>query len=167
MDIMELGAIGELVGGVAVIGSLIFVGLQVRHSNTINRAESVRAFVRDYNTFLYRILENESVFRAGSDDFSALTPSDQSKLHLLLLSQFMLGLGDSVASPSRADAFSSFIDSSIAIGTATFPEWWNEFRGWPQGIAPEYVARIDALAPEAPELFDNMPWFRPDEGEGR
>ena len=101
MDIMELGAIGELVGGVAVIGSLIFVGMQVRHSNAINRAESVRAFVRDYNTFLYRILENESVFRAGSDDFSALTPSDQSKLHLLLLSQFMLGLGDSVASPTR------------------------------------------------------------------
>ncbi len=30
MDIMELGAIGELVGGVAVIGSLIFVGLQIR-----------------------------------------------------------------------------------------------------------------------------------------
>ena len=26
MNIMELGAIGELVGGVAVIGSLIFVG---------------------------------------------------------------------------------------------------------------------------------------------
>ncbi len=32
MDIMELGAIGELVGGVAVIGSLIFVGLQVRQN---------------------------------------------------------------------------------------------------------------------------------------
>ena len=35
MNIMELGAIGELVGGVAVIGSLIFVGLQVRHSNRL------------------------------------------------------------------------------------------------------------------------------------
>ncbi len=32
MDIMELGAIGELVGGVAVIGSLLYVGLQVRQS---------------------------------------------------------------------------------------------------------------------------------------
>ncbi len=33
MDIMELGAIGELVGGVAVIASLIYVGLQVRHGS--------------------------------------------------------------------------------------------------------------------------------------
>jgi len=35
MDIPELGAIGELVGGVAVIVSLVFVGLQVRHSNRL------------------------------------------------------------------------------------------------------------------------------------
>ncbi len=32
MDIMELGAVGELVGGVAVVGSLLYVGLQVRQS---------------------------------------------------------------------------------------------------------------------------------------
>ncbi len=32
MDIMELGAIGELVGGLAVIGSLIYVGIQVRQN---------------------------------------------------------------------------------------------------------------------------------------
>ena len=33
MNIMELGAIGGLGGGVAVIGSLIDVGLQVGQSN--------------------------------------------------------------------------------------------------------------------------------------
>ena len=32
MNIMELGAMGELVGGVAVIASLLYVGLQVRQS---------------------------------------------------------------------------------------------------------------------------------------
>jgi len=37
MDIMELGAIGELVGGVAVIASLIYVGIQVRQSNENTR----------------------------------------------------------------------------------------------------------------------------------
>ena len=33
MNIMELGAIGELVGGVAVIASLVFVGMQIRRGN--------------------------------------------------------------------------------------------------------------------------------------
>ncbi len=165
MNIMELGAIGELVGGVAVIASLLYVGLQVRQSNAINRAESVRSFVRDFNTYLYRVLENESVFREGSADFSALSHGDQSKVHLLLTSQFMLGLDDSVASPDRADEFSSFIDGSIAIGAKEFPQWWNRFKGMPESLAPDYVARIEALAPDAPTIRDTMPWFGPDNPE--
>ncbi len=38
MDIMELGAIGELVGGVAVIASLIFVDVPIRTSVKTMRA---------------------------------------------------------------------------------------------------------------------------------
>ncbi len=45
---MELGAIGELVGALAVIGSLVYVGLQIRQSNRLEKAESVRATTRDY-----------------------------------------------------------------------------------------------------------------------
>ena len=43
MDIMELGAIGELVGGVAVVASLIFVGVQVRQSNNARPEQCSRA----------------------------------------------------------------------------------------------------------------------------
>ena len=39
MEIMELGAIGELVGGVAAIASLIYVGIQVRQSAQATRAQ--------------------------------------------------------------------------------------------------------------------------------
>ena len=39
MDIMELGAIGELVGGVAVIASLLYVGFQVRQSTSVAKGE--------------------------------------------------------------------------------------------------------------------------------
>ena len=42
MEIMELGAIGELVGGVAVIASLLYVGLQVRQNTVLlKRSNSV------------------------------------------------------------------------------------------------------------------------------
>ena len=40
MDIMELGAIGELVGGVAVIGTLLFIGMQIRYSNRLAQGAS-------------------------------------------------------------------------------------------------------------------------------
>ena len=49
MDLMELGAVGELVGGVAVIASLIFVGIQIRSNTRTLRAtstyEAVHAWV--------------------------------------------------------------------------------------------------------------------------
>ena len=47
MNIMELGAVSERVGGVAVIASLIYVGLQVKQSNRLSAAETVRSFLRE------------------------------------------------------------------------------------------------------------------------
>ncbi len=42
MDIMELGAIGELVEGVAVIGSLVYLSLQVRQSAMVQSKPAAR-----------------------------------------------------------------------------------------------------------------------------
>ncbi len=42
MNIMGLGAIGELVGGVAVIASLVYVGFQVKQYTNTVRASSFR-----------------------------------------------------------------------------------------------------------------------------
>ena len=167
MDIMELGAIGELVGGVAVIASLIYVGLQVRQSNQINRADSVRSFVRDYNVLLYKLAEYEDIMRRGSVDFDGMTKADQTKVHLLLLSQFMLGLGDSIASPDRADRLARFVDGAVAssLSTPGFKQWWGRFRGLPQVLAPEYVDHLERLAPNSIDMLEFMPWFVPDESK--
>ena len=39
MDIMELGAVGELVGGVAVIATLVYLAIQLKQTNRIARAQ--------------------------------------------------------------------------------------------------------------------------------
>ncbi len=49
MGIMELGAIGELVSGIAVVASLIFVGLQVRQNTATTRAASHHAITDSFN----------------------------------------------------------------------------------------------------------------------
>ncbi len=51
MDIMELGAIGELVGGVAVVASPLYVGVQVRHSTAVARAVSHHGIIDSFNEF--------------------------------------------------------------------------------------------------------------------
>ncbi len=87
MDILELGAIGELVGGVAVIGSLLYVGLQVRQSNyqSAQRTEVERnesEFARDSTTVVFALTNPNlsNVFRRGLNDLRALDRDEQDAL---------------------------------------------------------------------------------------
>ncbi len=43
MSLQDWGAIGELLGGVAIIVSLIYVGLQIKHGNREARASTLQA----------------------------------------------------------------------------------------------------------------------------
>ena len=45
MDIMELGAIGELVGGVAVLVTLVYLAVQVRHGAKATRYATTQNLV--------------------------------------------------------------------------------------------------------------------------
>ncbi len=49
MTLFELGAIGELVGGIAIIISLIYVGIQIRQSTNANRVATAQAFSKQYS----------------------------------------------------------------------------------------------------------------------
>ena len=81
MDIFELGAIGELVGGVAVIGSLIFVGLQVRHGNRLMRAQIHQETARaSTNIAMNTDREMMELILRGATDFESLSEVDRSLL---------------------------------------------------------------------------------------
>ena len=43
MSLQDWGAIGELLGGVAIIVSLIYVGMQIKHGNRETRAATLQA----------------------------------------------------------------------------------------------------------------------------
>ncbi len=77
MDIMELGAIGELVGGVAVIGSLIYVGLQVRQNSNWLRASVVDTSSQRLTDMHYFMASegNTAIIEAIATDADAIEPT--------------------------------------------------------------------------------------------
>ena len=91
MDIMELGAIGELVGGVAVIGSLIYVGLQVRQSNRLVADSVVQSARRITDEFL-RDLSNDpqlsNFYLAGLANRDRLPAEERIRFDMVLLRLF-------------------------------------------------------------------------------
>jgi hypothetical protein len=89
MDIMELGAIGELVGGVAVVASLLFVGVQVRTNTREQRAASMQEATRETaNTVQYLTGPGYAeIWLQGMGDLQALDPADRLRFSAVLVHQ--------------------------------------------------------------------------------
>ena len=64
MDWSMVGAISELVGAVAVVASLVYVGRQVRHSTTMARSAVLHELSAETNSWAMSIAENPSLAAA-------------------------------------------------------------------------------------------------------
>ena len=169
MDIMELGAIGELVGGIAVIGSLIFVGLQVRQSNEMAKAEVMRAYIHAYNDqILSPIADPDRVqlYRDGLNNFDALDRNSQAAFHSQLVKIFLLGQTNFLLQrqgmvPEAMTHGVQRMDASM-IKIPALAHWWELTRGV---LVPEYVDHLEGLRDSLgdPAMIDALPWYGPDE----
>ena len=67
MDLIELGAIGELVGGVAVLATLVYLAVQVRHARAQVTEQSVATALETMQEAFDPIYEGDhlAVFRRG------------------------------------------------------------------------------------------------------
>ncbi len=90
MTIQEMGALGEMVGGIAVVISLIYVGLQVRQNSNSVRAASQIA-LRQLGTEITSQLaapDMARIYIQGLKDLSPLPAEDRVRFHSLMLSLF-------------------------------------------------------------------------------
>ena len=85
MGIMELGAIGELVGGVAVVASLIYVGLQVRQTNRQSASDSGTDVLAEMNRLQEFVFSDPSgatlLLKLQNGD--ELSPEERIKAHVI------------------------------------------------------------------------------------
>lgn len=63
MDWVAIGAIGETLGGIAVIGTLIYLGRQIKHSLKLTRATQKQARMDSFATLNESILTNPELRR--------------------------------------------------------------------------------------------------------
>ncbi len=91
MNIMELGAIGELVGGVAVIASLVYVGLQVRQSAAATRLATGAAVNEGFTRAMESMFDQDSniLFREGIvRGLDTLSPEDRFRFGTLIFTMY-------------------------------------------------------------------------------
>ena len=135
MDIMELGAIGELVGGVAVIGSLLYVGLQVRQNSNWLRASVVDTSSQRLTEMHYFLAEegNREILDAIAADPEAPDPKVAARVGQVFMAvargsetayfQFQLGhLPQQLWNGYRGHVH-------VIVSTRFFEPWWDMRRG--------------------------------------
>jgi len=78
MTISELGALGELVGGIAIIISLIYVGIQIRQGASASRAATTQAFSQQYSDLNQMLVRSDvrDVFARGLIGLDQLRPDE-------------------------------------------------------------------------------------------
>lgn len=91
MTLSELGALGELIGGVAVVVSLVYLAIQIRDSTKAARASRAQAVLSESQAFV-RVLAADTpsarVFRLGLADSGELSEDERVQFTAQLMLMF-------------------------------------------------------------------------------
>ena len=166
MDIMELGAIGELIGGVAVIATLVYLSVQIRQSNAIERAETHRSFVRDWNHAVLEPLRNAeaaNILRRGNANFGSLSEDEKIQLfghygQLFFLAQQLFLLGEEGKVETALVEQSEGVVLTV-LGMPGASQWFDQAK---HAFVPIYVAHLEdrRRSPDRPPpLNETYPAF--------
>ena len=90
MEIGYAANIAEIIGGIAIILSLIYVGYQIRQSTKVAIAENTRVVLDTYNfwQFLAANPDISDCLSRGYQDFESLSHTEKATFHSVLLPLF-------------------------------------------------------------------------------
>lgn len=161
VDLQDLGNLGEFLGAVGVIVSLIYLSLQIRHNTRAVNASSNHAIDQSFATFLTLMIENPSaaaVFAKGVGSLDALDAEERNVFYSLLSMVFKNFENAFLHYRQNLIDDSQFAAWGIAVG------WYVGFPGvntWWQNRAvvytPEFRRFVEARNAEAGET-DQREW---------
>ena len=127
-----LGNWGEFIGGIAVVASLVYVGLQVRASVRQGRVDSYTKMAELWSQWTLAIASDKEtgrIYLQGTQDFQSLDEIEQVRFNMLLAMYF--GIVDTVMAHEK-ERFYEYPESyrrtlDQAFETFSLPgvqEWW-------------------------------------------
>ena len=87
MSLQDWANLGEIVGAVGVIASLLYLAAQVKQAQRVARAENVREVQEKYTRLALLLAENGElarIFRAGCEDIGKLDAVEQDRFNHLM-----------------------------------------------------------------------------------
>ncbi len=144
MDLQTLAALGEFVGGIggiiaaiAVVASLVFVGVQIRASVTQASVDSYSTITSLWTNFTNAVAANDEawrVFHSGIRDYDSLPDSDKARFNFLIGMYF--GIQDTVMVHEdlgvwkNTETYERILEESYRMFRMPgVQSWWREHSG--------------------------------------
>ena len=134
MDLAQLANLGEFIGGVAVLVTLIYLALQIRQGSRFARIEAHRetgAAMSEFIGDVAKDLDLHDLWYNGLRSNRELGDEEQDRLGMLLYRVFFtLSTAHRYADldPSLWDTYRGYIDRNL--GFPYVQEWWVRQRGF-------------------------------------
>ena len=61
MNWEAIGAVGEIIGAIAVVASLVYVGIQVHQSNILSRSQTRQSIMQLVQQELYKLADDPTI----------------------------------------------------------------------------------------------------------
>ena len=143
-----IGALGELVGATAVVFSLIYLSVQIRHSSNTSQDSATRDIFIAITAHLGVMSEphNKDVLLKGLLDFDGLEPSEKMTFDKLmtgfvtLAESIFISAGAEIVRDESMENFAFYLRTRYLAYPGT-RQWWDGAKGSFVVEAQEWVER--------------------------
>jgi len=132
MSIQDWGSVGEVIGAIGVIITLVYLAVQIRQNTRQIRNEGHQAITDAYSETLGQLLADESLFESivrGCQDWTSISALQQSQCHIFFhqhLLHFRIAFQLHDKGAIDEDVYRSIEDGHIRfMSNPGNRVWWN------------------------------------------
>jgi hypothetical protein len=158
-------AIVEVIGLVAIVASLLYVGVQTKQANDHATAASTIAFMNGWNEALSGFADDEAIsaaMRKGLRSFNNLSKHEQALFHVrvgAIVNQWLLAqqLAERKLIPDEIPTEASRFVVAILSTPGGLEYWEHDSKATPRG--DELLAMAKRSIGEQPNILEVLPWL--------
>lgn len=160
MTLTQLADVGELLGGIAVVASLIYLALQIRQNTKTVRGSTLHQNTDLWTSIFFRLAEPEfaRAYVAGMSGEPGIKPSHFTQFFFICRAMFLAFENQYYQMRQGVLDAETYAGYERAIATqflafGGFRSWWRQSRSV---FSPSFVEHIDALIAKVPEADPAM-----------
>ncbi len=160
MTLQELGNLGEFIAAIAVLVTLVYLAIQVRHANTLARAQTRERMVEQAQQEVYKgFIDNPSILRSlykpeplDEDEWIRLSGWILAAMRQREYEYFQMRAG--IIEKQIWEAYRGLI--AIHLGSSRMRKWWEEWGCEPFDL--EFRKMVTEFLDERshPQYFDAL-----------